>query len=78
MINELTFAFWAFLGRKSCTILMDMNVEIIQFLTFIYFLWNHSQCTSELKFGMMTYHYLFYSFGYSKMPYGHDHNCQVH
>ena len=38
---EITIlAFWGFAGRKSRAILMEINVDIKQIRTFIYFLWN--------------------------------------
>ena len=36
------------------------------------------ECARKLKFGMMIYHYLVNSFGYSMMPYDLDRNFQGH
>ena len=70
----MVLAFWGFAGRKSRAILMEMNVDIKQLLTFIFLM----ECTTNLTFGMMIYHYLVNSFGYSMMPYDLDRNFQGH
>ena len=40
LIEISILAFLGFAWRKRCTILMEMNVDIIQLWTFIKFLWN--------------------------------------
>ena len=71
----MILAFWGFAGRKSSAILMEMNVDIKLHSNIHIFLMDS---TRKLKFGMMVYHYLVKSLGYSMMPYDFDRNFQGH
>ena len=69
-IEIIILAFWGFAGRKSRAIFRHKTTLNIHLFLM--------ECIRKLKFGMMIYHYLVNSFGYSMMPYDLDRNCQGH
>ena len=63
------------MADRDRVILMEMNVDIKQLLTFMFFL---MECTRKLNVGMLIHHYLVKALVYSMMPYDLDRNFQGH
>ena len=57
--HSLFFVFYQKNKFGNLEVLMEMNVYVIQLLTFMYFFMD---CTMEFKFGMMIHHNLLNSF----------------